>query len=96
MSHTAGPWRYERGHLPTVRAGDPITGPVIATVHGGDAEADANGRLMALAPQMLTALRGIVADVQSREGWQDEIGTLISWDWWARAVDAVTRAAQDS
>jgi len=66
-------------------------GLVATTGEAGDEQAAAYATLFALAPQMLRALRGVVADVESREDVADLIGTVISGEWWAMAVDAVVR-----
>lgn len=96
---TPGMWRAVDGVV--VAPGDRWVAALLADAPGklfvGAAdltpEDRANLQLLALAPQMLRALRGIVADVQSKEGWQDRIGVLISGDYWAMAVDAVQRMA---
>ena len=65
MSHTPGPWSYENEGQ-TVYVGDQIEGQWIAQVRGwgwlqklknGEAVQDANGRLIAAAPELLEALR---------------------------------------
>lgn len=69
MNHTPGPWTRKRP-IPaddtisrTVWAGDDL----IATVHdleGAGGEAVANARLVAAAPFLLVALRGLVATLE--------------------------------
>ena len=63
-SHTPGPWSYENEGQ-TVYVGDQIEGQWIAQVRGwgwlqklknGEAVQDANGRLIAAAPDLLKAL----------------------------------------
>lgn len=102
--HTPGPWHAVQWDVPAdaqdcresrVGAADwDVIGPagdeLIAHV-GGNQDNAANARLIALAPQMLRALRGIVQDIQAREDWRDQIGYRISGEWWDMAVDAVNR-----
>ena len=66
-SHTPGPWSYENEGQ-TVYVGDQIEGQWIAQVRGwgwlqklknGEAVQDANGRLIAAAPDLLEALIGL-------------------------------------
>lgn len=71
MSHTPGPWSYENEGQ-TVYVGDQIEGQWIAQVRGwgwlqklknGEAVQDANGRLIAAAPELLEALQNIIDSV---------------------------------
>ena len=70
-SHTPGPWSYENEGQ-TVYVGDQIEGQWIAQVRGwgwlqklknGEAVQDANGRLIAAAPELLEALQNIIDSV---------------------------------
>lgn len=76
MAHTPGPWQV----MPPERA---IHDWVIADQEGGSlaecspagpwvarAEADANAALIAAAPDLLAALKLLVADVADYEAWQ--------------------------
>lgn len=63
MKHTPVPWCYRGGHVASETAAHGCT---IATVtrtskHIGDDEADANGRLMAAAPEMLKSLESTLS-----------------------------------
>lgn len=67
--HTPGPWSYEN-ESQTVYVGDQIEGRWIAQVRGwgwlqklknGEEVQDANGRLIAAAPELLDALRVVAA-----------------------------------
>ncbi len=69
--HTPVPWVYDdnegfsqwgvwAGMTPT---GNGAPGPKIATVHGDSAEADANARLIAAAPELLEALIRLEAEL---------------------------------
>ena len=67
MAHTPGPWAVarKRGPLHGIGATDPLaikdsTGEYVATLGGGSvhfANADANARLIAAAPDLLAALK---------------------------------------
>ena len=57
-AHTPGPWEYRKDYA-RVTSG----GMSVAYVHGGDEERmDANGRLIAVAPELLDFAREWLAD----------------------------------
>ena len=61
--HTKDPWYYREGQVASEFS---VHGCTIATVtrtskHIGDEEADANGKLMAAAPELLTALQSTLS-----------------------------------
>lgn len=62
MAHTPGPWHHDRGNILTA------DGRCLATVFSGPCasleEADANGRLIAAAPELLEALRTLLDAVE--------------------------------
>jgi hypothetical protein len=72
-THTPGPWsvRFENRATYIVTAGNVIVSAII-NVPGGDREQDgineANARLIAAAPDLLTALRELVAAHDSGDG----------------------------
>ncbi len=72
--HTPGPWRAEEREVVTY-LGHPIA-EVLDTaegLEGSDAEADANARLIAAAPDLVAALEMILAGVDSGQLMQQSI-----------------------
>lgn len=69
--HTPGPWVVDRTHPELERnvvwSGDQIIASVVNDQHGN---ADANARLVAAAPELLEALRYMVANAEA-EGWSE-------------------------
>ena len=76
-THTPGPWRVitEDGSLGSVEdsAGDPVAQAQIrgTTKDFRHDERRANAALIAAAPDLLFALRGIVVDLPARRDWLD-------------------------
>lgn len=89
-AHTPGPWIAENNDgygaltiwskmTPT---GGGTPGPMIATVVGDNAEADANGCLMAAAPDLLAALQACL-----------DYGSMTGDEWVVdRAIAAIAKA----
>ena len=71
MTHTPGPWRVSRDSYGIVRIWADYRGEEcdVACPEGdgsiNSAERDANARLIAAAPELLTALQGLLADYQN-------------------------------
>lgn len=78
-AHTPGPWRQTGGRARTlIAAGQPARAIAAVVWHAGarDVEDDANAALIAAAPEMLEALRGLIACVYDgacgyKEQWTD-------------------------
>lgn len=71
-THTPGPWSATGYHV-EARAGAIAT---VCDAGDGDTEGDANARLMAAAPDLLAALRGVMAwwaDTLPPHGADDEM-----------------------
>lgn len=83
MDSTPGPWSVEVGNSPT--GGDDFEGYVVVNAGEGtlkrqiayveaaedEDEQEANGRLMAAAPELLSALEALVEKVEAR--WHEDI-----------------------
>lgn len=82
--HTPGPWKWVGSH------GQPDARIYLSTPNGyanwqpGDAESDANAKLIAAAPCLIDALENILADCETAAGRN----TAADWDF------AVTRAIE--
>ena len=73
MEHTPGPWKtyFYKGHTPTeITIGQEGSGARIASMSAGWPKADtkANAKLLAEAPRMLYALRGIIRNAGYESG----------------------------
>lgn len=84
MSHTPGPWTVgdKRGVWvgPVVMADGGKKG--VAFVVG---ESDANARLIAAAPDLLSALKAHLP-------WDEDYGPVQGWGIWQDAIDAINKA----
>ena len=90
-THTAGPWRLTLSDDTTIIAGDGT--PVAGTLGNYDSDdewpvMEANARLIAAAPDLLAALRGMLADYEDYFGHERPSLTASA----ARA--AIARATQ--
>jgi hypothetical protein len=56
---TEGPWFVDRQSPYSALCIKPYPGPIVCDVHGTDAEAEANARLLAAAPDILAACEGM-------------------------------------
>ena len=73
MSHTPAPW-----HIQSIETGAVYgsAGRIVASVYGDDpdcrrdARLDANSRLIAAAPDLLEALKLLLADLDGYEAWE--------------------------
>lgn len=89
-SHTPGPWRLGRtGHVIGARVS-----PVAFTCRGGEflnypLEAEANGQLISVAPDLLAALRNI------RDGMVASRNEISVDDWIEEAEAAIAKALGD-
>jgi len=81
MSHTPGPWINDRSHPEWERnvvwSGDMVVARVVDDQH---ANADANARLIAAAPELLEVCRKLLA-------WQSEDDPYACDDWMEFAAD---------
>lgn len=71
MSHTPGPWEVNASNMVTIQAGGAsIAQPLYPIIWKDDhrAEFDANARLIATAPELLEALKQLVARCDGDEG----------------------------
>lgn len=94
--HTAEPWTTNGSIVRTVD-GNNMTDRKIATVHGdfGEAEKIANARLIAAAPDLLTALRDLVeVNENHNESIAKIIGKPLTWkdDYLDAARAAIAKA----
>jgi hypothetical protein len=73
--HTPGPWKVtgKGPYREIVAAKDDA--PIGYRTYGGDSEAQANAHLIATAPELLTALKGIRFLVPHGLNWLDERGS---------------------
>jgi hypothetical protein len=92
-NHTPGPWIINGRALYT--DGRRPDGKMLATLFGRPTrEQDANGALMAAAPDLLAALREIVGqDAPNRWGY-DCASIALDDDWRTRARAALAKAVQ--
>lgn len=100
-AHTPGPWQYVREN------GSPTTGPhmikgaipgYLAEVRDcGSGDVEANARLIAAAPDLLEALKGVLAIVSDSQGVAGYHlnGNTAEWDEFDEvdaAIDAIAKA----
>lgn len=91
ISHTPGPWTFERHGKESNYFGNIIghyTERTVRTItcqlrYGTDEEQEANAHLIAAAPDLLEALKGFMKAVE----WESKI--RVEWD---RANDAIAKA----
>ena len=75
MAHTPGPWTFHRSEKSCFgEIVDAQADPIGFCTYGGDAEAAANGRLMASAPELLAALEVIVKEITA---WNSAVELII-------------------
>ena len=82
MTHTPGPWGYD-GTGCVYSHALPKDDCVIAELLYADGDWEADGRLMAAAPELLAALKAHVP-------WRDE--PVQGWRGWTDAVRAIAKA----
>ena len=97
--HTKGPWRLDKtGVIPIVATAD---GDSICQVYGYKAEAYANGRLLAAAPDLLAALERIARKAKEEEmlnaaGVPQQAGGFPWWNLGDIARAAIKKAEEVS
>jgi hypothetical protein len=92
--YTPGPWHFNKTKLATFRRILCPDGLPVADVYGSDAEALANARLIAKAPQLLASLRRLAncpdLNVED-EGLEPE--SVAAWNEAVVLLDDIDRAA---
>lgn len=92
-NHTPGPWRVTRDHTPgQLGVNERIRDKhnwVICNLH---VNADANGRLIAAAPDMLAALQGIEHTIHKLDGKTGHHATNAFYDILQEARAAIAKA----
>jgi hypothetical protein len=73
MSHTPGPWHYDQPSAAIVAQGVTVATVAACTGYG---EHDDSGRLIAAAPDLLSALQNIENDLRSYGHGEPSGGTL--------------------
>jgi hypothetical protein len=97
---TPGPWHHGVGNSRLVWSGTKIESKVVADCTSdvypvNDLEQEANARLIAAAPDMLAALRALVAQILDYERVNNlapNLGRTYCWDTLERAVSVIAKA----
>jgi hypothetical protein len=76
-AHTPGPWEVNGTTIETIASPSVVIGRAYDAEDSGggvesNSEAEANARLIAAAPELLAALRGLVEDYEGAYGGNDE------------------------
>ncbi len=85
---TEGPWFVDRQSPDSALCIKPYPGRIVCDVHGTDAEAEANARLLAAAPELLAACEGMCGLIYE-DKYEDE---RIDFDQYEKAESLCLRA----